>query len=158
MWSITALWQQTQTVKQRGPAELGDSATFQTGGTMIMHSNLKSCHHTEVSRFGTKTKPVLTVCIQQPELQLETLHSSTGQMGCCSSTIPNYRGRNSHLENQQVQQDIKGARWWRRCAGLSLPLCHDEGQVSHLLLTGVNKLHPAAVDQLVVLHLTCRRR
>lgn len=66
--------------------------------------------------------------------------------------------RSSYLEDQQVQQDVKGAWGGGRHACWSLPLCYNEGQISHLLLTGINELHLAAVDQLVVLHLTCRGR
>lgn len=55
---------------------------------------------------------------------------------CCSSRnssstltptkITNYKG-SSYLKDQQVQQDVEGAWGWWRCAGRSLPLCHDEG-------------------------------
>lgn len=69
--------------------------------------------------------------------------------------IKTTRQQSSNLEDQQVQQDVEGARGRGRRAGRSLPLCHDEGEVPHLLLAGINELHPAAVDQLVVMHLPC---
>lgn len=73
--------------------------------------------------------------------------------------MTNYKkGRGADLEDQQVQQDVEGARGGGRRAACSLPLSHDKGQVSHLFLTRVNELHLAAVDQLVVLHLSCRSR
>ena len=59
--------------------------------------------------------------------------------------------RKPDLEHQQVEQYVEGGGW-------TLPVSHDEGQVSHLVLVGVDEPHPAAVDQLVVLHFTCRGR
>ena len=60
---------------------------------------------------------------------------------------------NVYLEGQQVEQDVEWGRGWR---GRRLPLCHDEGEISHLLITGIDKPHPTTMHQLVVLHLTCR--
>lgn len=82
----------------------------------------------------------------------ETSHLASLQLTENKTT----RRQSWYLEDQQVEQDVEGARGRGPRAGWSLSLCHDEGEVSHLLLAGIDELYPAAVDQLVVMHLSCR--